>query len=205
MTARNRNLLILIVLIVLAILAFSRVRWPVAYDWDGTFRPAVLSFLNGKGIEKVDPSSTLYNPPWVVGPLTPIAVLPYEIGRGLLLIVTIASFWFAAIRLKARPIPTIAFLLSPLVLAGVVFGNVEWLPILGVAVEGPIGVLLLAIKPQMGLGLALFLLVEAWRTKGSSALLRLVLPLAVVSILFALYFGFGLRPCSPISDARMSR
>ncbi|HEY4760132.1 MAG TPA: hypothetical protein VIH42_06095 [Thermoguttaceae bacterium] len=147
-----------------------------AIDWDTTFRPAILALLNGEAFN-------IYNPPWVLFPLIPFAVMGSE-GRVMMLLFGLLSFLLAIKSLGAGKLGTVAVLLSPFVYESLAWGNVEWLALLGVAATPTIGILLLMIKPQMTFGLILLKLI-ARKDRARVAIL-----VAAVTLLSFMFFGF---------------
>jgi hypothetical protein len=135
-------------------------------------------------------SADIYFPaPWSLIPLLPLALLPVDVGRAVLLLASIIAFAFVAYRMGARPISLVAFLLSPPVLHCLLNGNIECLALLGLALPPQIGLLLVLIKPQIGLAVALFWAVEAWREGGIVRLVRVYWPVTLVTLLSVALFG----------------
>jgi hypothetical protein len=152
-------------------------------DWVDTFLPSVLALFNGG-------TSHIYNPPWVLFPLIPFAMLPEPFGTGLMLLCALTAFALIAYKLKAHPFIMGAFILSPLVFVSVAQnGNIEWLTILGLVSAPPISFLLLMLKPQMTICVIAFLLVELWR-KGQRKTLAISLGTMVGALgLSVMFFG----------------
>src|SRR4030067_1799084 len=96
---------------------------------------------------------------------------------------------FTAYRLGASPFGVALFLLSPLAFDALLWGNVEWLALLGLAVAPWFGFILLAIKPQMTIAVIAFLVIEHWRNKGARQTVHLLIPLALVTLLSFAMFG----------------
>jgi len=160
---------------------------PPAIDWTITFRPATLTLLSG-----LSPYGRVYyvHAPWTMIPLIPLAVLPESVGRVLLLICSLASYTYVAHKLGAKPI-AIAFLLaSPLVMHLLLNGNMDWLAILGLVLPPQIGLFFISIKPQIGIAVAPFWLIEAWRLGGWRQVLKTFAPFTVVLLFSFVVFGF---------------
>lgn len=178
---------IVVILAMLGIGALSLVPIPPAADWQEVFRPAVLKWLSG--VSPYTGEHQLFNPPWVLFPLAPFALLPYAIGRAALLVASFAVFAIVAKRFGASPIAMGLFLMAMPTWESYAFGNVEWLVALGLILPRPAGMLLLAVKPQASIAIMAFYAVEAWRASGIRGLIRLGLPLAVVLVLSFVMFG----------------
>lgn len=161
--------------------------FPLATDWDGIYLPVVRMILSGQ-----NPFNTFgfYNPPWVLSLLIPFAMLPYEIGRFLMMLCGMASLAYVAYRLKASRFGVIAILLSPLAFDAMLWGNVEWISLLGLVLPLPLGLVLLSIKPQMTLCAIGFLLYEEWRKRGFRKMILAMFPVTALFILSFLVYGF---------------
>jgi hypothetical protein len=77
---------------------------PAATDWDGTFLPSALAHFNGGEMN-------INNPPYVLFPLIPFALLPVDAGRVLVLLVALAALALVAFRIGAQP-PVVAPILA---------------------------------------------------------------------------------------------
>jgi hypothetical protein len=159
---------------------------PPGVDWSSAFRPAALALLVGRSPYSV---SGFFNAPWTLLPLLPLAILPEAVGRGLLAIGGLACFAYAGVKLGARPVTLALFLSSPPVIHSLLNGNVDGLALLGAVVPAQLGLLLLATKPQIGLAVIVFRLVESWRTGGLKRLATDAWPLAAFSLLSLILFG----------------
>lgn len=148
-------------------------------DWINYFRPAVLALFNGG-----DPYAfAVFNPPWVFAPLIPFALLPEPLGGVLVLAIAIFCVGFTIYRLGGRRIALVAILLSPLVLNSLVWGNVEWLALLGLVVTPWLGLILLSLKPQITfIAIALIAIQNRQRP-------RIFVPLVIVFLASLLMFG----------------
>src|SRR5690606_38971700 len=72
--------------------------------------------------------------------------------------------------------------------------NIDWLPLVGFVLPPQIGLFFILIKPQMGLAVALFWLVEAWREGGLREVIRVFGPVgAALALSLALYGLWPLR------------
>jgi hypothetical protein len=160
---------------------------PFAIDWHLTFRPAALALLAGRS--PYDAGVGFTNAPWALLPLLPMALLPENLGRGLLFVVTLAAMAVAAARLGAKPIALGAFLLSPPVVNELLNGNLNWMVVLGFTLPPQLGLFFMAIKPQVGFAVALFWAVEAWRAGGLRETLRIVWPVTLATLLSIVLFG----------------
>ena len=161
-------------------------------DWRLTYRPATLAFLHGQNPFNVEisPTAPFFAAPWGLLPFIPMAFLPVEIGRAMIMVIGIFAFAFAAYRMGAKPIAMAAFLLSPPVVHSILNANLEWLPILGFVMPPPIGLFFVTVKPQTGFAVAIFWFVEAWRTGGVKAVIRTFAPVTIAYGISFLFYGF---------------
>lgn len=168
---------------------------PPAIDWTITFRPAALTLLSG-----LSPYGRVYyvHAPWTLIPLIPLAILPEEVGRTVLLFCSLASYTFVAHKLGGKKIAIAMFLLSPLVLHVILNGNMDWLAVLGFVMPPQFGLFFISIKPQIGIAVAPFWLFEAWRDGGWKQVLKTFTPFTIVLLLsFAI---FGLWPLETVRE-----
>lgn len=155
-------------------------------DWFLHFRQACLALLSLQSPYSVH---GFYNPPWVLLPLLPLAVLPDGVGYVALAVVSFLAFAYTARELGASPAATACFLLSPPVIHCLYLGNVDWLVCLGFALPPRWGLFLVTAKPQVGAGMALYWLLEAWHEGGWRRVVRIFWPVAAASIGSLLLFG----------------
>lgn len=151
-------------------------------DWYQFYLPAIRALLNGN-----DPYSfAVFNPPWAFAPLIPFALLPDPFGYFLMLAVAVFCIGFTVYRLGGRLVAIGAILFSPLVLNSLIWGNIEWLALLGLVVTPWFGLILLALKPQITF-VAMVLIMYRERKRP-----RVFVPLAAISL--ASLLAFGLYP-----------
>ena len=173
---------------------------PPAIDWRITFRPAALTILSGES-----PYGKVYvvHAPWALMMLIPFALLPEAVGRVMLIFCGLASYAYVAHRLGAKPIAVVFLLISPLVMHVLLNGNIDWLAILGFVLPPQIGLFFISIKPQVGIAVGPFWLIEAWRQGGWKQVLRTFLPFTIVLLLSFAIFGLwpldALRVTSDVS------
>lgn len=160
---------------------------PRGEDWYTVFRPATLALLAGKSPYTIP---GFFNPPWALLPLIPFALLPENVGRTLLLIGGLTAFAYIGHRLGGSKWAVIAMLLSPPLLQGMLNSNIDWLALLGVVLPPPIGLFFVTIKPQVGLGIVVFWLAEAWRSGGWEETLRLFGPVTLAGALSLVVYGW---------------
>lgn len=186
-TRKNHLQIIIIALSSLGLTALVAFLIPEGTDWTNTYRPAALALLAGKSPYSVD---IYFAAPWSVIPLIPFALLPEAIGRAALFTLGLIAFSFSALKLGANKVALIAFLFSPPVIHCLYNSNIEWIPILGFILPPQIGLFFVAVKPQIGLGIAIFWLIETLRKGGVRETARVFGPFTLVLLLSFLIFGF---------------
>lgn len=167
-------------------------------DWFKTQRPATRLLLQGRSpyelntSDKYNSISYYYNPPWTLIPLIPLAILPRDLSRAVMVVVSIAASGYSVYKLGASPLVVVLFVLSPPVLMGTWNANIDWLVLLGFVLPPQIGVFFVLTKPQMGLMVAVYWFVQAIREGGGREVVRVFWPVTLVTLVsFAL---FGLWP-----------
>jgi hypothetical protein len=170
--------------------------WPIFLSAIQAFLHGQNPYLVGEGFFKV------YNPFWTYIMLIPFAVLPLWTGRVLLFVVSLTAFAYSAVRLGANRWQLVLFLTSRSVIGCLYDGNIDWLVMLGMFMPPQIGLFFVLMKPQLGIGLALFWAWQAWRQGGALEMLRIFVPVTGAYLLsFIMYglwiFNLGIMPENP--------
>lgn len=159
------------------------------FDWRVAFHPAVKEFLAGRSPYTV---KLFYNPPWVLLPLIPLSFLPDETAGFIMAILALGSYAYLAYRFGAKPFALAIFIFSPPIIRGIFDVNVDWLAALGLLLPPQIGLFFLLIKPQIGVVVAIYWAVQAWRKGKWRELIRVFLPI-MIAFAFS-FFLYGLWP-----------
>lgn len=170
-----------------ALIAGMAVFLPPGVDWNNAFKPAALLLLEGKSPYQ---NNFFLNAPWALLPMIPLALLQDAVGRALLEFANLCAIAYTAYRLGAKPATIGVLLLSPPVLHCVLNGNIDGLVTLGFVLPPQIGLFFLFAKPQLGIAVVVFWLVEAWRTGGWKQALRVFAPASLALLLSFAIFGF---------------
>jgi hypothetical protein len=157
---------------------------PVSYDWH-TFRGASLDLVSGRSPY----GGEFYNPPWTLIPLIPLSFLPLRIGSSVISALAIFTFGYLAYRLGAKPLAWALIVLSPPVILETQSANVTWLAALGVIMPAQIGLFFVSMKPQVGVGIAAYWLVEAWQRGRWKEVIRIFGPITLAFGLSLVIFG----------------
>ena len=149
-TAKTNNLPALIraatptqiTLLGLAIVAMVLLFWllPIPYvDWRATFRPAILNL--GDPYFK---SGRVFNPPWLLAALYPLAVLPPRLGAAIVMTISILG----VVAYVQHPVKIAAVILSAPVTALFLYGQLDGLLLWALMLPAWLGVPFLLAKPQ---------------------------------------------------------
>jgi hypothetical protein len=154
-------------------------------DWSGTYQQVGTLLLHGRSPYE---QPLFVNPPWAAILILPFALLPPALGRGALLVVSLAALIYTAWRLHAPRLAAIALLLSPTAIGSLLAANLDSIVILGAFIPPTWGLLVLMLKPQIGVGPAAFDLAESWRTGRVLRVVRVFLPIVLAYVISALVF-----------------
>jgi len=159
---------------------------PYAIDWSTAFRPATLTLLSG-GNPYENP--LMIHAPWGMIPLIPLVLLPEAVGRAMLVFCGLACYAYVAHKLGASPVAVAFVLISPPVMHVLLNGNLDWLAAIGFIAPPQIGLFFISIKPQMGIAVAPFWLIQAWRQGGWKQVVKTFAPFTIVLLLSFAVFG----------------
>jgi hypothetical protein len=175
-------------ILVLVILSFiAAPLTPPGVDWETAFRPAAREMLTLRSPFRVP---GFFNPPWTAFALIPFALFPEQVGRVLLIFAGLIAYAYTAYKLGGSKWAIIAIVLSPPVMHNMLNGNIDWLSLLGLIMPPQLGLFFVTMKPQLGVAVVIFWLVESWRTGGFRQTLRVFWPITLVSILSFFLYGF---------------
>ncbi len=155
-------------------------------DWNIAFYPAARLLLQGHNPYWIP---FFHNPIWALIPLIPFALLGHSLGGALLFFFSLFTYAFVAYHFKGKPVALVALLLSPLVFYNQFLGNIDSLVLWGLLLPPPVGLFFIAIKPQIGIGIALYLAYAVWLEGGWRKLLWSFAPVTVALTISFLLFG----------------
>lgn len=162
---------------------------PFASDWEVYFQPTIRAWLEGSQVLYEDRIGTggVWNFPWLVWPLIPLAVWPAWLGWGLLVVVTLLAMAWLTSDYKWRWL----VFTSPLIGDLVINGQVDVIPMLGIGLgwladDRPhllgLALVLMSTKPQACFLVALWLLL-----RHQHRLRALLVPIAVFVLSLAVH------------------
>lgn len=152
-------------------------------DWM-CFRNAVRSWRDPYHLVGTLP---FYNAPWVLLILAPFALMPPLVGAGLWMAMGLVAYTLLARRFKLSLWTTGLLLLSAPVVQGSLYGQIDWLALVGLLMPPWLGLFFVLIKPQVGLGIALYWLWQAGQEKRA---IKTFAPVTVAFLLSFLAYGF---------------
>ena len=193
MTVRQALKIILAVLAFLLYLLpwyviFGRIAGtPLGVDF-GMLRSAGESALRLQNPYTAGPG--FYNPPWMLLLMTPFALIPQQVGFALWTVIGIACYALAFRRMGIGWPAAVILVFSPLAVGNLMFGNYDWLVLLGATLPPAWGIWFMALKPQLGGVLALL---WSWQSvkKGLRSVATVVLPIAT-AVLISFALGYRL-------------
>lgn len=154
-------------------------------DWYATFAPAGRGIFEGRSPYE---QPLFVNPPWTILLLLPFVLFPPALARGLVLVSSLAALIYVAWRLRAPKMAVVAFLLSPTVIGSLLAANLDAFALLGMFLPPAWGLLLLMIKPQIGIGMAIYSLAEAWRNNKVIGVIRAFAPVVIAYVVSGILF-----------------
>lgn len=158
---------------------------PPQFDYDTCFAPGVRLVLHGASPYE---GGCFYNPPWTAALLAPFVLLG-DAGQTVMVGLALLLTGWAFRRMGASWLCTLLVLLTPAIAWMRINGQIEWLVYASVLLPPRWGVLLAAIKPQIGGGLIVFWTWQAWRRGRLEGVVRLLAPLGVAFALSVLIYG----------------
>lgn len=169
----------------------------VGVDWKGAFRKASLELLNGNSPYN---AAAFFNPPWTLLPLLPIALLSPALGSALMYVLNFFVYLFVVLKLKTNVWLIIPFIFFSGMLVNSNNGNIEGIVALGFILPPQIGLFFILSKPQIGIAVAIFWLIESWREGGFQKVLNVFLPIVIAYIISFLVFGFWISNSLSVVD-----
>jgi hypothetical protein len=174
---------------------------PVGFEWTNVFRPAALRFIAGAN-PYLDPA--YLNSPWLLVFILPFAILPEHAGFALYTLAGLLAITWIAYRFKVKPLFLIPILFSYPITLCLVRGQVDWLALVGAVLPPQLGLFLVLSKPQIGLGIAVFWAIEAFRSGGLRRLVITFGPVTLLTLLSILPYGLWFVPPAGIQNSYLN-
>jgi len=174
------------VAVVIIVVLVYQVESFYATDFRAYFYPATRLFWTGQNPYTVP---GFYNPPWLLALLAPFALLPERWAQAAFFACALCALLLVCYKLRLGRLGTLAFLLSFPAVYSLLYGNLEWLVLLGLLLPPRVGVFFMLIKPQVGMGALVCWIVQAWRKRGARGVLGLLWPVGLAVLLSMAIYG----------------
>ena len=122
--------------------------------------------------------------------MLPLVLVPENVGRAILALCALITFTYVAHRFGGKPFAIVFFLLSPPVIQSMMDGNLDWLAAIGFILPPQIGLFFILIKPQIGIAVVIFWLIQSWRKNGLREVIKVFAPISITLIVSFVIFGF---------------
>jgi hypothetical protein len=155
----------------------------VKTDWITHFLPAVERLLRGG-----NPYSDIFvlNPPWTFMMLAPVGLLPHSLAVIIGTLLPVAALVYASWKVRKPYLIAIVGLTFPFAEL-CVYGNLDWMVLLGMLTINRLSPFLLTVKPQAG-ALAVVGQLGKMRGKPWMDYVRLFAPFVIIGTLLLLLF-----------------
>lgn len=171
-------------------------------DWE-LFREACLTLIAGGNPYAIQQYHMQYfNPMWTLLPLIPLALLPWLTGLIANGILSIMSMLFISHRLEIGLWGFFWLAISPMHVQSILYGNIEWLALIGILFPAPIAMFFFSIKPQATIGLIMLVILNQWQTKRWKGVMITMLPVTIA--FFLSFIIWGLPPIPVNNPAQRS-
>lgn len=177
-------------------------------DWD-ILRQACFALISGQNPYLIGQGELrFFNPIWTLIPLLPIAFLPSLVGLIVNAVISMVALAFITRRLNLTIWEFFWIAISPIHINSMIFGNIEWLPLMGILFPSPVAMIFYAMKPQATAGLIVLTLAIQWKTARLKGLLCTLAPTFVLMVVSLVLWGLppipsannpGLRSLFPFS------
>lgn len=156
------------------------------FDWKLVFREASRKLLSGKNPYTVN---GFFSPPWILFPLIPIALLSPPLGSAVIFVLNLFAYIYVFLKLEINYWFILPLVLLSDILGNSANGNIEGIISLGFILPPQIGLFLLLAKPQIGMAVSLFWVIEAYRDNGLKEVVKITYPIIIGIILSVVIFG----------------
>jgi hypothetical protein len=178
------------IVIIIIVVVISAPLIPAGIDWSNVLRPATIAFLHLENPYQIE---GMFNPPWFFLLLAPIAILPVHIGGVIFFWLNLVTWIVLSKKLSnGSMLSVIAVVTSPMVFNGLLARNADFLVMWGLLLPTDLAVFFLAIKPQVGGAVLLYIALKVYQDGGLRKLVRtFISPFLMILFSFAAY---GLWP-----------
>ena len=158
-------------------------------DWE-IFQAAAQALFSGRNPYSIGQGEAqFFNPPWMLLPIAPLTALPPMTRLILNAFLSVFALLLVSRRMKMTVWEFFLLAVCPMHLQSMIFGNVEWLPLLGLLFPAPVAMVFFTTKPQAALGFILLLLYRQWKTGRWRGLAITMAPTVVLALLSVVLWG----------------
>jgi hypothetical protein len=154
------------------------------FDWQMALWPALQAWFSGNDPYSV---SIFLSPPWLLPLIAPFGLLPPAWGAVAMDLVALSGLIALSIRLR-KPWVALMVGVSSIFMYVILDANVDGYVLWGLALGGPVGLLLLSVKPQVAILVAVIWSIQAWQKSRWRGVLKLMLPTAIIGGLFTILY-----------------
>lgn len=158
-------------------------------DWQA-YRAAALALLAGQnpyhagwGIFRL-----LY-PPWALILILPYVLLSHDAAFFAMSITSIIVLAILARHFRLGTMGTFFLISTPMHLYALGYGNVVWLPWIGLFFPAPIALIFLTTKPHVTFAVILVILLREWNRAGLQGVLIAIAPTALLTAIWLIAWG----------------
>ncbi len=152
----------------------------IGFDWYLAFYPAIRDFLMGESPYQ-NTGMVVANPPWTFLLLAPLGLLEASWGFVVLGLINITGLLALFYKFR-QPRLVLPMAISFPFIALILWGNIDGLNLWGLAIGGPLGLILLSTKPQVAFLVSVIWIKQAWEQGKVKAVVQLVAPLLIIAI-----------------------
>lgn len=185
-----------VILLLLASVYLDYAFFQQPIDWRDVYKPAALAMMAGGSPYTI---GGFFNPPWILFLIAPLTSLSDKLGGALMFGINLALFSIVMWRMKVRWWLAIPLVLFSGILRNSQNGNIEGFVALGMILPAPVGLFLVLLKPQIGLPVAVFWLIEAWRRGGFRNAALTFAPVIVAFLASFAMYGLWILNGAPLT------
>lgn len=164
-------------------MGLDAVDWHIFMNATRAFWQGADPYIVGTGLNKV------YVPFWTYILLGVFVWLPDALGQIVFFSTGLLLFAYTAIRMQARPYQMVLFLLSRSVVGCLYYGNIDWLVTAGFWMPPWLGLFFVTMKPQVGLGMAIFWGYASYKEGGVWQVIKTFAPVTLMYGISFVWFG----------------
>src|SRR5688572_11335677 len=142
-------------------------------DWENTYIAGVIAFLTGHN--PYSSTELFASPPWTLFFLAPLVWVPPQLA----MIFPLLALFFLSLRPRKIYLLPIVGLSFPFIACSI-YGNIDWMVMIGVVIGGRLGIILDTLKPQAGL---FAVVAEISKRETTRERIMLLIPLAVLVVI----------------------